>query len=373
MLLDVGTPSRLIESGLCYNFNHSKILKIDPDIIYVGDFINEMAQVKFENGTYNFINSKGTTVIPFNLKDTYCFHNFDENGLAWIKRKNGKENFVNKSGHFISKKWFKKAFPFKNSRAIVVLSKPSEAVYNLINSDGKILGKRCYCMIDNFSEGFARISRLKTKHRYLFFKNTENFIDLDGQLISKTWFAKVHSFKNGFAKVKRSDDFLWNFIDYNAKILSNDWFQKAHDFGADGENTIAWVMNSKSRWNFIDCSGKILAKRWFSYTSLFKNGFTIVDREDEKQNFMGINGKLISKTWYPKVFEFSDGFSIVEDENSKFNFIDTSGKIISKDWFQKAKPFIDGFGQVIRQNKTFYINKKGVLSKAPSRQRKIKK
>ena len=107
------------------------------------------------------------------------------------------------------------------------------------------------------TNGFARVK----------LNGIYNLIDTNGRVLSKLWFDWISNFdENGFARIELNNKL--NLIDASGKVISNQWF----DYISSFKNSFARVSLNK-KYNFIDIYGKVLSQQWFDDISYFENVF----------------------------------------------------------------------------------------------------
>ena len=108
---------------------------------------------------------------------------------------------------------------------------------------------------------------------------------------------------------------------------------------------------SDGKYNFITADGKLLSDKWFEWADIFRDGFSLIQREDGLQNYIDTKGNILSDKWFEWLDYFKGEFARIKGANGEYNYIDTKGNILSSEWFRYADYFDnDGFAEVYRTN-----------------------
>ena len=103
-------------------------------------------------------------------------------------------------------------------------------------------------------------------------------------------------------------------------------------------------------YNIIGPTGKVLSPEWFDDMSVFREGFSRVERENGDANLIRWDGKLLSDQWFYECHRFNGGFAKVRKEGPNntllFNLIDKDGNLFSNQWFKMILTQKTDFGRV---------------------------
>ena len=113
---------------------------------------------------------------------------------------------------------------------------------------------------------------------------------------------------------------------------------------------LAQIINCERQYNFINKDGKLLFEKWFEWADIFRDGFSLIQREDGLQNYIDAKGKILSDKWFEWLDYFKGEFARIKGANGEYNYIDTKGKILSDEWFIYVDYFQDGLAVVQRTN-----------------------
>lgn len=233
-----------------------------------------------------------------------------------------------------------------------------KGIWGLKDVNGKIISSVAYYCEEKypvFSEGLAAMYKFVPDNR-IDSLSVWGFIDEAGNVIIPFKYNSAESFSNGIARVSivkteqdgtfiENENFLIDKKGNEHKLSSI--YKRMHAF----QEGIAVVSDTEFGW----CNGK-----WGFIDSL---------------------GQEITPLKYDQVWEFSEGLAAVnigsiECQGGKWGFIDKKGKEVIPLIYDYVG-MIDGgydlfgfqFGRAIvgQGEKSFYINKKGVLSKIPPR------
>ena len=92
---------------------------------------------------------------------------------------------------------------------------------------------------------------------------------------------------------------------------------------------------------FISTSGEVLIPFIYKEVENFKNGFAIVENEENKFGIIDIKGKTIIPLIYKKILSYENGFTWVSTDNG-FQLLDKNGKVL-----------------ITEKSNSYFINKSG--------------
>lgn len=164
-----------------------------------------------------------------------------------------------------------------------------------------------------------------TSIQWVSLKNKRNLL-YDGRLLSKRWYDYIGNFSNSYVTVKINGK--CNFLNLKSdEFAFDEWFDGVDYSFPSG---IARVCKSKMYNYFNSKSGKLVSNEWFERCLDWENGkplgkgFGKVYKND-KQNLLRSNGELLCSTWF-------DGITVFGDNEHAFVFIEGLGcNLIKKD------------------------------------------
>ena len=317
-------------------------------------FKNGFAEVKYENGKYNFIDVEGKELLR---EPVLSCENFDIDGYALVTDKDYSICIIDNKGNvLLQNKWNKYRFVESIGNGLYVVSVEganSSDNKKLINLKGKELLDFMFSAVENggFHNGFMWVCNSKNGYTYVDETGEVLCRDRNGNVV---WFDKCGVFdEGGNAMVfKKGEPNKYNFIDSNGQLISDIWFDKLISVDLDipaFREDFAKVTISKyglTYYNFIDRDGKLLVDGGFRGL-VSKNGFSdgcIVVDIDGNSHYNVIdkygNVKLDNSNDYVYIDAFSHGLARVQNKLRQWNYITTDGKLVSKkQWFDKVLTF----------------------------------
>ena len=261
----------------------------------------------------------------------------------------------NKSGELLTDFEFFKCEKFCEGFAVVTTNnKITNLTYNYIDRNGNKLLPRDCTFARSFSDGVAVIHDFDDP-------NTICVIDRNGNTVLKPKNMSIEQFSEGYAVVFISNGY--NYIDKKGNLLSKKHFKFAWPF----REGFGMVQQDDEHLNFIRPNGQLLLNDSLFVGCLnFKNGFAVVMNGYNDYNYIKKNGQLLSKEWFNDAEDFcADGYGRVTDKLGHHNFIDRNGNLLldrKKMTITPTNDFVEGFAQVTVKNKgSNYMDTKGNL------------
>ena len=260
---------------------------------------------------YGFIDKKGELVIPDIYKYDFDFdgmYDFKE-GVTQVYSKNDRFHFIDKKGNKIfSLEGYDSNGQFCDGLALVSIKTGNVVKYGYINKEGKVVIEIQYDSGENFSKGFA----LVTKDGKQFYVNTEgrifeetpdvlknaridNFtineqdgkkyiIDKEGKTVVEIQYDSAGEFSEGLAAVYKGGK--WGYIDTTGKEVIPCQFD-----GSEYESVkykfsegLA-IVNKNYKYGYIDKTGNVVIPIEYDYAGFFKEGAAFV-RYRERNGFI---------------------------------------------------------------------------------------
>jgi len=212
---------------------------------------------------------------------------------------------------------------FSNGIAIVANKKQ---MYALMNTDGELVIDFNFNKIDKFSDGYARVMKLKNGKKYY------GYIDTKGNVVFDISLFDASSFKEGLSIVafNENEEIKYNLINKNFNVIGDSYLsiKRTNDYYLTIGKGNLYLINKKG--NVINDNETLsnFLKKEYS----FKNGVTVVVekvRSERKHFLIDINGKIIGGKMYDYIYEDSKGHFSVTDGGVDY-IIDKNGNKISK-------------------------------------------
>ena len=203
-----------------------------------------------------------------------------------------------------------------------------------------------------------------------------NIVDENGHLLSETWFTDVYQYHGGLNSfIVGNNKSQKNLLRVDGRFVSPTWFDDILYHESEETLPVARVAvvgeNADSHlvYNIIGPTGKVLSPEWFDDMSIFREGFSRVERENGDANLVRWDGKLLSDQWFYDCQRFNGGFAKVRKDGPNntllFNLIDKDGNFFSNQWFKKILTQRTDFGRVFflqrEDDKMSFINQNNVF------------
>lgn len=303
-------------------------------LIYHGakEFSNGMAAVCNEKFLWGFIDNKGVQKVPFRY---YNADSFAE-GLSLVTKKIGetshrypirKFGFINLLGEETIPLIYDAGSSFSEGLAIVGKNINGELFYGYINSSNEVVIPFKYVDAKPFSNGLAAV-RIDYSDKYFLINNCGE------QMTDPFELYHLYEFINDVAKIK----------------IGN---------------------HHNEKFGLINKNGKLIIEPIYQRIEIVEDIILVsFEKNYHKYKFLADkNGDKLSND-YNEIFSFVEDIAPVSNyniidkynldfENPKYGFIDKKGNEISSCFFDKIIEFRDGFAGVMKDNKWWFINKKG--------------
>ncbi len=295
--------------------NHKKEVVIDCVFDDVEPF-NEGLAVVIRNGTLEFINQNGETVI--NSANQYYPHHagssFHE-GISAVRSIDNKTGFINKSGEVIIGFDYSNATHFHEGLCVVSFydKKQNEHKYGCINKrNEEVIPLQFYEVAKYFSEGFLSIKMdVDGEFKWGFVNiHNQNVIDCVYDNSSNRRDYAESYFHEGVATVYK--DYRYGGIDFNGKIIIPFLYQDLGDFS----NGVTNALSSDSMlYGYIDMQGKTFIPFKYKFASSFKDGLAkVVDNKTQKVGFINMADELVIPFNYDRASDFENGLARVDSK-----------------------------------------------------------
>jgi hypothetical protein len=247
------------------------------------------------------------------------------------------------------------------------VTNPNNNYCGLIDTNGRVITKQKYALIESFSDGLA----LARDTNGLLFLNSK------GENAFKRVFSSASSFKNGIARVS---EFNSNKGSSNSSIQVN---SKIHFIDLNGEQIftgdnnligdysegLALARNSKGELVFLNSDGNTAFKVNSKYkvmhdskVSDFSSGFCLLRINTKKFCYLNKRGEVEFKTSYINPRPFKENRAMVskfENQKVTFSFIDEKGLLIDDFKYEMAFNFSEGRATVKKKEKYGVIDMNG--------------
>lgn len=317
----------------------------------------DLIPVKIQrNGFFQYIDTKGTTVIASQFERA----NYFSNGLALVKvpKENGKYGFINKNGSFVIQPEYEEATTFNEGLAWVVRE---GGIPEVIDTTGKLVfGLKEAEDVKNFSEGLAPFSvKQKDTGDCLW-----GYVNKSGTVVIQPQYSQVGSFSNGKASVPNDED-QWGYIDKNGHLIINYQFDAIRKFD-DNDCAVVGLYNTneiKSYYGLIDNTGKYLINPRYDHLYSIGKGLYAF-RENGKYGWCNKTGEILVQPQFDRVLPFSAGDLLPINIGGRCGYADKDGKIVINPQFNNSFSFhssyaiveIGGKNGLIDQTGKFIVN-----------------
>jgi len=269
----------------------------DDNYFQVGAFKDGLAIVT-QNNKFGFINEAGEIVIPIKFDKVWEFR---KDGLAKI-RIGDSRGFINKSGKIIlldEEDWLE-----KSGIAFVI--------EDFINEW-------------TFKEGLGIIrKKIKAREEANFYGErvaypvwNYGFIDETGSIVIPIQYDKVYNFSNGLARVRKVK---WGIVNKTGKEVVPTIYDDIGEF----KEGVAKVSSNK-KFGLVDKTGKIITPVIFDSIDDSKYGVTLIELNGKYGLIDKETGKLIIPCEYNRIGDFKDGLAKVELNGESF-YINKKGE-----------------------------------------------
>ncbi len=179
------------------------------------------------------------------------------------------------------------------------------------------------------------------------------FVDKTGKVVIPLQFESVKDFSGGLARAYKS--LKWGFIDKKGAEAIQFKYQNTDDEGFS--NGLARVrQNNQEGW--VDDKGTLRIKTQYASTKPFKEKHAAI-LISNKWGFVDITGIVNIPPKFAEVRSFGDGL-VAFREGNNWGFADVTGKtVIAPQYAEIEMDFNRGIARVVKNNKRFYIDKKG--------------
>ena len=162
-LVPTSDVQMLLDQGKKPNKIFSKMLKSGIDGILI---------VSLNEKKWNLFDASKNMIL---CSEWYDYVSGFKNGFAQVRRDDGKYNFIKPDGSILSSEWYKSTGNFHDGFALV---QRDDLKWNFIKSDGSILCSEWYKTVSDFKKGVAKVQRYDGKY---------NFIKPDGTILYSEW------------------------------------------------------------------------------------------------------------------------------------------------------------------------------------------
>lgn len=288
------------------------------------------------NNKIGYIDANGKEIAP----PIYDAGSDFSEGLALVQQ-NGKVGYIDKTGKVAIPFTFTKAGNFKEGMALFL----SDNKLGFIDKNGKIIVPAKYDYLSDFSNGFAK-ALLNSKYGY---------IDKQGKEIVPIKYDDISEFGEEMAVVVLNKKF--GFVDKAGKEIIPLKYDNAGLF-KDG---IALIELNK-KFGMIDKLGKELIPAKYDKLESFSTYGVARAKWNGKHGILSNKGIEITQPQFDTLSVFNEGISKAK-LNQKDVYVSCTGKIYdSYELLNKEK----GIYKVKQNNKTGFINNKGVEIKSPT-------
>ena len=162
--------------------------------------------------------------------------------------------------------------------------------YGFVDSTGKEISGRFYALVDNFSEGRARVNKGAVLFKYnLIDSGKWGFIDTTGKEVIPTIYDWAWNFTEGLAGVKK--DGKWGYIDKTGYKKIPLQYDNAMPF-SEGMAAVFTTIENINSWGFIDTTGKQIIP--YIYEDIrYDENYKVQVRQGEEWFYINTKGERV--------------------------------------------------------------------------------
>lgn len=315
----------------------------DDSILYrLGPFREGLARIKFGD-KYGYIDIDGNIAIA---PQYYNAGNFSNN-RAWVKNNEGKYGYIDNNGNMVTKFIYDIVNDFSEDRASVGLLINNKAKFGFIDNEGNYIIEPAYSKVTAYSQGLASVQN----------NNTCFIVNKDGEFISKHENVSYFSgYIDSVAYMKiMVDDYKTEetLININGDVIINLSNVTNHGISEDLIKT-----SKNNEVMFINYSGEeiVQSNQELEYENLFSEGMLVISKtmstsqstNDKLYGYMNKLGSIIIEPKYLYACDFTEGLAVVKDKNNKFGYIDMQGNYVIPPIYEEASSFSEGLASVMQ-------------------------
>ncbi|MEP7236833.1 MAG: WG repeat-containing protein [Ferruginibacter sp.] len=315
--------------------------KLLTDLIYESDrdflvMSENIAWVRKYNNAI-ILTSDGKEIIPqFQYQAYESFHN----GFAVVKR-NNKFGFVNKKGKEIIPCIYDSCKYASYNRSFCV---KSAGKWGYIDVHNKVIGDFKFFKTYEFIKGIAIVTEENGK---------EGFINEQGEIVRSLRYENIWPIDKGYYGFELNGK--QGILNSKGKIFLLAKYDKVD---ASGKNIFVVAIGSLNEI-FNTKLKRIYFSNRFRHINTFSEGFAAVETLNGKFGFINKKGALIIDTLFKNANWFFEGLANVNIAWDKEGYINKKGEIVIPCIYGNTDFFRDGLAVVRRNDKWFYIDKKG--------------
>lgn len=306
------------------------------------------------NGSfYGYINLAGKMIIYPKFSRAY---DFNSENLA-IVYYNNKAGLINTEGEFVLTPIYDEINDFKEMRAIFNM----DNYMGVMNEKGKILTKKKYSFISDYSNEMALVSNISSDY-----SSKYGYIDMDGNEVISPQYLSADNFKEDSALVKLNNN-LYALIDKKGHVVQSYNYPYVALYG---DGLMVFSNTLEGPYGFINKKGNVVIKPTFTEAQGFKNNMAIVSESSDFNGPYGVidlTGKYIFQPLFSDIKILGEdrvalGMGIGEDkyaQRSIYAIGDNKGNILSPFIYLEVGNFENGLSYVSDNEYTFFIDKSG--------------
>lgn len=252
-----------------------------------------------------------------------------KDGLAEVT-KDGKCGFIDKYGNeVIPCEYLSEEDPFHGFYdGLAVVHKDFDKPI-IINKDGNQAFALNYDWAENFSEGYAVVSKNKKM----------GYIDKNGKEIVPCTYDLAYAFSEGMAAVYKGNKY--GFIDTNGSVAIPFEYQTEDEMPSGFHDGLACVYKN-GKYGYIDKKGNVVVPYKYDIAYPFSEGMAVVAKKVAsdvfRYGYIDTSGNEVIKCEYREAHSFSEGYASVK-KVANYLFIDKRGK----EMFSCSYDYVDNF------------------------------
>jgi tetratricopeptide (TPR) repeat protein len=182
-----------------------------------------------------------------------------------------------------------------------------------------------------------------------------NLINSEGKLLLKKWYDFVSPHINNGCRCVCDGREKWGYLDQEGEVKIPLVYQTVTTFNEEGFASV----EKDDKFGVIDTQGKIIVPFQYEYLAGFDEGLApfLVGKV---WGFIDMTTKVVIPPQYEETDSFSDGICGVK-KNGKWGAINKENTIVVPFLFDNIFPFVNSVGAVEVVGEYYHISKRGIL------------
>lgn len=261
-------------------------------------------------------------------------------------RSNGRWGYKNTSGQIVIQARFSDAYEFDGDVAVAAVNNTGEALYGVIDRQGKWIVEPAWQGASRF---LSELAAIEVNDKW-------GYADKTGKVVIAPAYDEAEPFTGTRARVKKGSK--WGYIDLEGSLVIDAKYSSATDF-SEGYAFVVLKGATLQRL-IIDEEGRTAATLKTAEGARFSSGLAAVKLSGTKDGYINLNGKLAFDATFQEALDFSQKLAPVKKDGEWF-YINEQGISALPGKYGDAKPFSEGLAAVKPGGKYGYIDTSGQL------------